>query len=369
MRKIIVLLSAVLIVLSTLSLVVASTNIHKPSTSISPDTTEHESHDQVDKQTNDNGQHNDRDNGQHNDHDDGNRENKGTPIWRASFSFTCLDTTFCLGPHGLGAVGSLRGHAVFFAEGTAFARVMIRTQSNDKVVTSVEVDNVTNWKIASGVSIAPKIGNDTFWFVSGTNTTHVRGGETTVKAISNFNTMVPATPFTADTQQIFGVPTSDKVSAHVEVSMVDHEFETPLTGASQVPPVTTDASGNVQVQIIDGGMAVRFELTVCDIQNVTQAHIHVGAAGTNGVGNNIILWLYGPNAAKFSTTGCSELAEGILTPKDLHPNSANGVNTWSDFLTALTSGHTYVNVHTTAHPMGEIRGQLVLNSEDEDNSD
>src|SRR5712664_1714197 len=131
MRKIIVLLSSVLIILSTLSLVVASTNTHKPSTSISPDTTEHESHDQGDKQTNDNGQHNDHQNGQHDDRDHGNRANQGTPLWRVTFSFTCLDMTFCLGPHGLGAIGSLRGQAVFFAEGTAFARVMIRTQSND----------------------------------------------------------------------------------------------------------------------------------------------------------------------------------------------------------------------------------------------
>jgi CHRD domain len=369
MRKIIVLLSSVLILLSTFSLVVASTNNRKPTMSSSSDTTEHEAHDQTDKQTNDSDHHAD-DNGKHSDLGGESRGNQGIPIWKVSFSFTCLDTTFCLGPHGLGAVGSLRGQAVFNAEGTAFARIVTRTQeTNGPVVTSIEVDNVTKWKIASGVSLAPKIGNDTFWFVSGTNTTHVKEGETTVKALSNFNTMVPATPFNADTQQIFGVPTSDKISAHVEVSVANHEFETHLTGASQVPSVTTDASGDVQVQIIDGGMAVKFELTVCDIANVTQAHIHVGAAGTNGVDGNIVLWLYGPNAAKVSFKGCGELSEGTLTPKDLKLNPDNGINSWSDFLTALLSGNTYVNVHTSAHPMGEIRGQLVLGSEDTDDSD
>jgi CHRD domain len=369
MRKIIVMLSSVLILLSTFSLVVASTNSHKPMVSTSSDTTEHENHDNSDKQTKDSDHQNDQDNGQRSDLD-GNLGIQGIPIWRVGFSFTCLDTTFCLGPHGLGAVGSLRGQAVFNAEKTAFAKVVTRTQeSNGTMVTSVEVDNVTNWKIASGVSLAPKIGNNTFWFVSGTNTTHVKEGETTVKALSNFNTMVPATPFEADTQQIFGVPTSDKISAHVDVSVVSHEFETPLAGASQVPSVTTDASGNVQVQIIDAGMAVKFELTVCDIANVTQAHIHVGAAGTNGVGNNIVLWLYGANAAKVSFKGCGELSEGILTPTDLKLNPDNGIKSWSDFLTALLSGNTYVNVHTSAHPMGEIRGQLVLGSEDTDDSD
>lgn len=356
MRKIIVLLAAILIVISTFSLVVASANTPRPSMSTSPNSVQQGNHELEDRQVNDNGEHNN--------HDDRDDKLQGTPLWRVEFSFTCLDRTFCLGPHGLGAVGSLRGTAIFNSEGTAFARVIARTmQSTGKVVTSVEVDNVTNWKIASGVSLAPKIGNDTFWFVSGTNTTHVKGGETTVKSISNFNTMVPATPFNAYTQQIFGVPTSDKLSAHVRVSVVSHEFETSLTGASQVPPVTTDASGNVQVQIINNGMAVRFELTVCDIQNVTQAHIHVGAAGSNGP---VILFLYGPNPAKFSTKGCGELSEGTLTSKDLIPNPDAGIKNWNDFLAALVSGKTYVNVHTSpAHPMGEIRGQLVLNSEDE----
>jgi len=361
MRKIIVLLAAVLIVISTFSLVAASTKTPRPLTSTLPNTVQHGDHNQNDRQVN---------GGQYN-HDDRDDRIQGIPLWRVQFSFTCLDRTFCLGPHGLGAVGSLRGTAIFNSEGTAFARVVAKTtESTGKVVTSVEVDNVTSWKIASGVSLAPKIGNDTFWFVSGTNATHVKGGVTTVKSISSFNTMVPATPFNASTQQIFGVPTSDKIAAHLQVSVVSHEFEIPLNGASQVPPVATDASGNVQVQIINNGMAVRFELTVCDIQNVTQAHIHVGAAGTNGIGNNIIFWLYGPNAAKFSTKGCLELSEGILTPKDLLPNSANGINSWTDFLMALGSGHTYVNVHTSpAHPMGEIRGQLVLKSEDDDNRD
>lgn len=358
MRKIIVLLAAVLIVISTFSLVVASTNTARPLTSTLPNTVQHGGHNQNDRQVN---------GGQH-DHDDRDDKIQGIPLWRVQFSFTCLDRTFCLGPHGLGAVGSLRGTAIFNSEGTAFARVVAKTtESTGKVVTSLEVDNVTSWKIASGVSLAPKISNDTFWFVSGTNTTHVKGGLTTVKSISSFNTMVPATPFNAGTQQIFGVPTSDKISAHLQVSVVSHEFEIPLNGASQVPPVTTDASGNVQVQIINNGMAVRFELTVCDIQNVTQAHIHVGAAGTNGP---VILFLYGPNPAKFSTKGCSELSEGTLTPKDLILNPDVGIKNWNDFLAALVAGTTYVNVHTSpAHPMGEIRGQLVLKSEDDDNRD
>ena len=39
-----------------------------------------------------------------------------------------------------------------------------------------------------------------------------------------------------------------------------------------------------------------------------------------------------------------------------------GINSCEDFEQALLLGNTYVNVHSTANPGGEIRGQLVRTS-------
>lgn len=145
-------------------------------------------------------------------------------------------------------------------------------------------------------------------------------------------------------------------------------FHIQLVGAQQNPPVTTDAFGRADVRLVDNRTAVLFRVTVCNIANVTMAHIHVGASGKNGP---VILFLYHMHDPLFSSVhGCHMLSSGTLHPSDLIPNAANGINTWTDFVNALLAGNTYVNVHTSVNPAGEIRGQLAahhsIDSEDED---
>ncbi len=132
-------------------------------------------------------------------------------------------------------------------------------------------------------------------------------------------------------------------------------FEITLSGTSERPtPVITDATGTAEVVL--SGQNLRFELKVCSITGVTQAHIHVGSADIAGP---FVLFLYPLDPSGFfSTVECTELSEGRLRPADLIPRPAIGINNWNDFVAALLSGNTYVNVHTLTHPGGEIRGQL-----------
>lgn len=142
------------------------------------------------------------------------------------------------------------------------------------------------------------------------------------------------------------------------------KFDIPLRGSEQVGPVNTTAFGGAEAQLSENETSLTFELQVCDIANVTAAHIHVGNSTTNGP---IILFLFKAGETTFSSTdGCSELSEGVLTPTNLINNAGAGINNWTDFVNALRSGNTYINVHTTAHPMGEIRGQLASEHEHED---
>jgi CHRD domain len=140
-------------------------------------------------------------------------------------------------------------------------------------------------------------------------------------------------------------------------------FHIDLTGSQQVGPVATSAFGMATVRLVDNGTAIAFKVIVCDIVNVTASHIHVGAAGTNGP---VIIPFFGNQPLFSSPHGCKTLAEGTRTAADLNTNASPTITSWKDFVKALLAGNTYVNVHTKANPMGEIRGQLVHESENED---
>src|SRR5713101_545701 len=139
-------------------------------------------------------------------------------------------------------------------------------------------------------------------------------------------------------------------------------FDIHLTGDQQVPAVNTDAFGFAKVRLSEDNSTLSFEVVVCNIANVIASHIHVGAAGTNGP---VVLPFFGSSTPFNSTRGCDTLAEGTRTSANLVARPDAGINTWTDFINALVAGNTYVNVHTTAHTGGEIRGQLVHGQNDE----
>lgn len=134
------------------------------------------------------------------------------------------------------------------------------------------------------------------------------------------------------------------------------EYEATLSGEPH--GVETEASGEAtfEVEAHEDGMDAHYELTVENICDVTQAHIHLGAEGEDGP---IVVWLYPEEGMEpelveglFSGT----LAEGTITEDDF-------VGEWegADFETAretVETGGAYVNVHTEEHPGGEIRGQI-----------
>jgi hypothetical protein len=131
---------------------------------------------------------------------------------------------------------------------------------------------------------------------------------------------------------------------------VGETFTTSLSGAGEVPAVTTTATGEfVATLMADGSLG--YTLRVSGIENVTAAHIHLAAAGVNGP---VVVGLFGGPAKTGSFTGT--LSEGTITAANLG-GPLLGM-TIDRLLTEIQLGNAYVNVHTTAHPSGEIRGQL-----------
>ena len=157
------------------------------------------------------------------------------------------------------------------------------------------------------------------------------------------------------------------------------EILIPAPPAGAPTPADSHAQGQALFQIADDGLSFDYKLIASNIENITQAHIHCGPAGSNGP---IIVWLYpSPTSIAALPGGAGRhdgvLAEGtIVSGTALHvrpqPSSTvcpGGVSTFADVLAKIKANDTYVNVHTSDgvnpantgpgdFPGGEIRGQL-----------
>lgn len=133
----------------------------------------------------------------------------------------------------------------------------------------------------------------------------------------------------------------------------DH-FVAAQSGGDEVPANITRSRGHATFWLSDDGTELRYRLTVANIEGVTQAHIHLAPAGTNGP---VVVFLYGFNAAGITTNGI--LAEGALTQANLIPRPAIGFGgTMAELVARMRSGGAYVNTHTLAIPGGQVRGQV-----------
>lgn len=119
----------------------------------------------------------------------------------------------------------------------------------------------------------------------------------------------------------------------------------------QVPAVSSDARGNVELRLSDSSIEFLLGVDPLPLTAVTAAHIHVGAAGTNGP---IIFSLF----ESFLGVPFVSPRSGSLTAFNLQARPEAGISSFADAINAILAGNAYINVHTTAFPDGEIRGQL-----------
>ena len=122
-------------------------------------------------------------------------------------------------------------------------------------------------------------------------------------------------------------------------------YSAALSGANEVPPVRTNAKGMAMFTVVPGGTAVNYKITVTGITDPTMAHIHLGQPGKNG-----------PPAVELMIPKVGTPAQGIITAKSLM-GPLKG-KTLADLQKSVMGGNAYVNVHTKAHPNGEIRGPI-----------
>ena len=134
----------------------------------------------------------------------------------------------------------------------------------------------------------------------------------------------------------------------------DAEFIAPLLGGGneRPDPVASAGSGRALFDFDEDPDEVRFLVEVEDIEDVTLAHIHFGDVGTAGP---IIVELFNAGGNPVDFTDRDVLAEGTFDDDDF---VVGDIVDLDDLLAAMEAGNTYVNVHTTTNPAGEIRDQI-----------
>jgi hypothetical protein len=107
---------------------------------------------------------------------------------------------------------------------------------------------------------------------------------------------------------------------------------------------------------------VRFKLSYEGLEGgpILFAHIHLGQKGVNG---GVMAFLCNNTPTGPQPRPCPAgpaTIEGTITPADILPLATQQVPAggFEDFLRALRNGTAYANLHTTASPGGEIRGQI-----------
>ncbi len=149
-------------------------------------------------------------------------------------------------------------------------------------------------------------------------------------------------------------------TASAEDSGPATHFTAHLTAAQEVqtPAVVSNATGRGSFTISDHDTKIHFRLSSRGLDRITQSHIHLAPRGSNG---GIVLFLF-PVGPGVSGEGWS--VSGTVTAADVVQPATGTAPTFAEIVAAIRAGNAYANIHTKAHPAGEIRGQLMPSRDD-----
>lgn len=166
--------------------------------------------------------------------------------------------------------------------------------------------------------------NPGHWFATGATLTSEQLAKLTAGELYA-NVHTPAAPD--------GLIRGQLLTPNVQLTLTD------LSGAEEVPPVTTSASARAATTVDSDAKTVTIHINTTDLADANAAHIHVAPAGADGP---VIVPLTQDPAAPSHWSA----VKAPVTDQQLADYAAN---LW------------YANVHTPDNPEGEVRGQIVPN--------
>ena len=138
----------------------------------------------------------------------------------------------------------------------------------------------------------------------------------------------------------------------------DH-FKADLDGYQEVPAVSSTGVGEFRARVNKEKTQIDFEFIYAGLEggNSLFAHIHFGQPGVNG---GVSAFLCGGSTKPTPCPNVEGTVTGSITAADIIGPNGQGIEpgSFGELIKAMEEKSTYVNIHTTRWPGGEIRGLI-----------
>jgi hypothetical protein len=151
-----------------------------------------------------------------------------------------------------------------------------------------------------------------------------------------------------------GCASSQAASSGSQASSGGQTFGARLDSAHEVPPPNVgSATPTGTATFTRSGDTLQYRVSASGLTSpVTVAHIHLGQPGV--AGPVIVPLSISPGSGEGTAQG-----EGTIDASQIKGKNPDGSPmTMNDLLKAMSSGDTYVNVHTQNNKPGEVRGEI-----------
>ena len=142
-------------------------------------------------------------------------------------------------------------------------------------------------------------------------------------------------------------------------------FTFSLNGANENPPIVTSAIGGATIVVDPTALTIQLDVAFSGLtSNDTAAHIHccVAVGGNAGVATTVPAFIgfpLGVTSGTYHSQVFSLLDSAFYNPAFVSANGGTVATAEPVFLAGLLNGRTYLNIHTTNNPGGEIRGFVI----------
>ena len=132
-------------------------------------------------------------------------------------------------------------------------------------------------------------------------------------------------------------------------------FAAHLVGDNEVPPINTKATATLKLNV---GSAISFTVEYANLSTpLLFSHFHFGPTKVSG---GVMIFLCGGGNQPTCPSTLSGTITGTITTANVTGPAAQGIapGDLTSALEAVGEGNSYINMHTTMFPSGELRGQI-----------